>query len=79
MTDHPILPPEGFDAVGKGMVYVKPIDVADLPEDMRAQVQDHEDLVSVHSHTGEQLAVVATKSLAFELARQHDMSPVTVH
>lgn len=71
--------PEQSDAIGKGMVYVKSIAVEDLPQEMQAEAEGLEELVSVHSHTGEQLAVVANRSLAFELARQHQMSPVTVH
>ena len=68
-----------LSAFGDRVVYVKPVAVADLPADVRAQAGDLEELFAVHNAEGEQLALVADRDLAFQLARQHDMSPVTVH
>ncbi len=68
-----------LSAFGDRVVYVKPVAVADLPADIRAQAGDLEELFAVHNAEGEQLALVADRDLAFHLARQHDMSPVTVH
>ena len=65
--------------IGQGIVYVKPILASDLPEDMRAKVGDLEELFSVHNAEGEQLALVANRKLAFHLARENNMEPVTVH
>ncbi|MBS8271774.1 DUF1150 family protein [Halomonas litopenaei] len=61
------------------MVYVKPILATDLPEEMRERVGDLEELFSVHNADGEQLALVADRKLAFHLARENNMQPVTVH
>ncbi|MEM7296077.1 MAG: DUF1150 family protein [Pseudomonadota bacterium] len=61
------------------MVYVKQIDVAELPSAMRKEAQGLEQIFSVHNAEGEQLALVADRSLAFQLARQNDLTPVTVH
>lgn len=61
------------------IVYVKSVDVADLPQEIRDQAGAHEQLFAVHNADGEQLALVADRRLAFTLARQHDMSPVNVH
>lgn len=61
------------------IVYVKPVAVADLPDDVRAQTGELETLYAVHDSDGQQLALVANRSLAFALARQNDMQPVTVH
>lgn len=61
------------------VVYVKPVDVADLPEDIREQAGALEQLYSVHDSDGQQLALVANRKLAFALAREHDMTPMTVH
>jgi hypothetical protein len=66
-------------AIASGIVYVKPVLAADLPDDMREQVGDIETLFSVHNAEGEQLALVANRKLAFHLARENDMTPVTVH
>ncbi|QQA43237.1 DUF1150 family protein [Pelagovum pacificum] len=68
-----------FAHLGQNMVYVKPVDVADLPEDVQEEAGDLEQLFAVHNSDGEQLALVADRNLAFSLARQHDMSPVTLH
>lgn len=68
-----------LSAFGDRVVYVKPVAVADLPEDIRAQAGDLEELFAVHNAEGEQIALVADRDLAFHLARQHDMSPMTVH
>lgn len=64
---------------GQGIVYVKPIVAADLPEEMRAHVGDLQELFSVHNADGEQLALVADRKLAFHLARENNMHPVTLH
>lgn len=61
------------------LVYVKSVAVADLPDEVREAAGDLERLFAVHNSEGEQLALVADRALAFVLARQHDMKPVTVH
>ncbi|EBA13360.1 DUF1150 family protein [Roseobacter sp. CCS2] len=68
-----------FEKFEQGIVYVKPILAADLPDEMRAKVGDLEELFSVHNAEGEQLALVADRKLAFHLARENNMEPVTVH
>ncbi len=65
--------------IGQGIVYVKPILAADLPDEMREKVGDLEELFAVHNAQGEQLALVADRKLAFHLARENDMQPVTLH
>lgn len=66
------------DFVGN-VVYVKPVLVADLPDEVRDHADGLETIFAVHSAEGEQLALVADRALAFALARQHDMQPMTVH
>lgn len=61
------------------IVYVRPVDVADLPDEVQAQVGDIRTLYAVHDSNGQQLALVKDRRLAFVLARQNDLSPVTVH
>lgn len=64
---------------GDRIVYVRAVDVADLPDEIRAQAGDAETLYAVHDATGERLALVRDRRLAFVLARQNDMAPVSVH
>ena len=60
-------------------VYVKTIQVTDLPRDVRAQAEGLEQLYAVHDAQGQQLALVGNRKLAFHLAREHDYAPVMVH
>lgn len=61
------------------LVYVKPVAVADLPEEVREQAEGLDTLFAVHDSDGQQLALVADRKLAFSLARQHELQPVTLH
>ncbi|NOD36906.1 MULTISPECIES: DUF1150 family protein [unclassified Ruegeria] len=71
--------PIEINTEGDRIVYVKTVEVADLPRDLRDQAGDLDQLYAVHDSDGQQLALVADRKLAFVLARQHDLSPVAVH
>jgi hypothetical protein len=71
--------PFDFNDGSRRIVYVKSVDAADLPPDVRAGMGDRDHLYAVHDADGQQLALVADRRLAFALARQHDMAPVAVH
>lgn len=64
---------------GDRTVYVKTIAVIDLPREVRDQAEGLELLYAVHDATGQQLALVGNRKLAFTLAREHDYAPVMVH
>ena len=61
------------------IVYVRPVAVADLPGEERAQAGDLETLWAVHDSDGARLALVADRKLAFILARQNELRPVSAH
>ena len=65
--------------VSERIVYVRPVEVAELPEEVRAQSQGLEKIYAVHAPDGARLALVANRQMAFALARQNDFAPVTVH
>ncbi|SIO09457.1 DUF1150 family protein [Vannielia litorea] len=65
--------------VGRPIVYVRKVEADDLPEEVRAQARASGEIYAVHNTEGERLALVQGRQLAFILARQHDMTPVTVH
>lgn len=71
--------PFDFNDEEHPIVYVKAVDVADLPKEVQAEAGDHEQLYAVHDADGQQLALVADRRMAFVLARQNDFSPVPVH
>lgn len=50
-----------------------------LPDEVRRQVPDVDALYAVHGADGERLALVKDRSLAFMLARQNELEPVSVH
>ncbi|MFK7745390.1 MAG: DUF1150 family protein [Roseobacter sp.] len=61
------------------IVYVKAVDVTDLPSEVQGKVEGLDQLYAVHDSEGQQLALVADRNLAFQLARQNDYAPVAVH
>ncbi|WP_128254528.1 DUF1150 family protein [Falsirhodobacter deserti] len=61
------------------LVYVRPVAVADLPQDVQDQAEGLETLYALHSADGEQLALVRNRNMAFQLALQNDLAPVNVH
>ena len=64
---------------GRPIVYIRPVAVADMPDELRAQARGIETLYAIGSETGEQLALVRDRKMAFAMARQNDMTPVSVH
>ncbi|MEM9755804.1 MAG: DUF1150 family protein [Pseudomonadota bacterium] len=63
----------------KPIVYVRKVAVADLPEAVQREAGEVEALYAIGSEDGEQLALVTDRKLAFAVARQNDMAPVSVH
>lgn len=61
------------------IVYIRPIAVADLPYDLRQKANGLVTLYAIGSETGERLALVRDRDLAFVVARQNDLTPVSVH
>lgn len=70
---------EGLPQTGEPIVYVRPVKVADLPDEVRQQAEGLEVIYAVHRPDGERLALVRDRALAFALARQNDLAPVNVH
>lgn len=70
---------EALPETERSIVYVRPVPVADLPEEVRAQIGGLSTVYSVNRPDGERLALVADRRLAFALARQHDLAPVNAH
>ena len=70
---------EMAETLGKRTVYVRPVAVADLPDEIRREAAGIETLYAVHDTDGERLALVRDRDMAFVLARQNDLAPVHVH
>ena len=75
MTEFASFPDDGG---GKRIVYVREVKTADLPEQVRARTNlDH--LYAIHAPNGAVLALVPDRAQAFVVARQNELSPVSVH
>ena len=61
------------------LVYVRPVAVDELPAEIRPQAGPLLRVYAVHNASGERLALVRDRTLAFALARQNDLAPVNVH
>lgn len=61
------------------MVYVRQVRVADLPRDMQAEVQGHSLVYALHREDGAPLALVGDRDTAFAVARENDLTAVSVH
>lgn len=59
--------------------YIRTLAQADLPEDFRAETEGVDTVYAIYSETGERLALVKDRALAFAVARTNDLTPVSVH
>lgn len=64
---------------GERIVYVRSVPVSELPQDIRDQAMGADTLYALHGADGERLALVRDRRMAFALARQNDLAPVSVH
>lgn len=72
---------QDIEAVGGSLVYVRKVAVEDLPDRLKDEAREGglEELYALHRADGEQVALVGDRRLAFSLARQNDLDPVSVH
>lgn len=75
MTDFPSFPNAG----GKPIVYVREVKAADLPDEVRARTGGLDVLYAIHTGDGEVLALAPDRRIAFIVARQNKMAPVSAH
>ncbi|WP_408591956.1 DUF1150 family protein [Paracoccus marcusii] len=60
-------------------VYIRQVAAATLPRDVQDQLPGVQTLYAVHDTDGERLALVQDRALAFTLARENELRPVSVH
>jgi hypothetical protein len=72
-------PAADWDSLPRDIVYIRSVAVADLPDEVQQAARGATELYAVHSAEGERLALVKERRLAFLLARQNDLAPVSVH
>lgn len=64
-----------FEETSSRIVYVRPVKDGEVPDDLEVDGP----LYAVHAPNGARLAIVQGRKLAFDLARENDFAPVTVH
>ncbi|KPQ06306.1 MAG: putative small protein [Rhodobacteraceae bacterium HLUCCA12] len=71
-THYPDLP-EG------NIAYIREVSVDSLPDAIRAKLDGAQPVYGIHTETGECVALARDRKLAFMLARQNDLNPVSAH
>lgn len=61
------------------IVYIRPVNVADLPAEVQAQAGGLTTIYALHDAGGDRLALVRDREMAFAIARQNDLAAVNVH
>jgi hypothetical protein len=61
------------------IVYIREVAVVDLPQEMQDELVGIDHLYGVHNEDGERLALVKDRDVAFMVARENDLAPVSVH
>ncbi len=61
------------------IVYLKPMNTADLPDEVRDQAGDMERIFAVHNGEGEKVAYVADLTFASHLAAENNVEIVPLH
>lgn len=64
---------------GERIVYVRAVAVAELPEEIRQQAEGLERLYALYDANGERLALVKDRRMAFNLARENEVTALSVH
>ena len=67
------------DHPAENIVYIRQVATSTLPQEVRDQLPDIDSLYAVHDTDGERLALVRDRKMAFMLARQNELTPVSVH
>lgn len=70
---------ETGDETRERIVYVRPVDVADLPAEVQEQAEGLTRIYALHDANGERIALVKDRWMAFALARDNHFAAVNVH
>lgn len=65
--------------MGANIVYLKPMNTADLPDELREQAGDMDQIFAVHNGEGAQVAYIADLKFAAHLAAENNVQIVTLH
>ena len=74
-----MLKKQEFKALAGQSIYLKQLDVSDLPTDLQEEAGSLTELFAVHNAQGEQVAFVASPAVASHLAALNNMTLVALH
>lgn len=69
----------GQNPTEERIVYVRPVEVSALPDEIQEQALGARVIYALHDADGARLALVRDRQLAFALARENNLSAVSVH
>ena len=61
------------------VVYVRAVNVSELPTELSAQVPETERVYAIHFKDGEQFALAKSRQAAFVIARTNEFEPFSAH
>jgi hypothetical protein len=64
---------------GQRIAYIRQVPREALPQELRATLPARAEVYGVHSPEGEVLALTGDRRMAFAMARQNDLAPVSAH
>lgn len=64
---------------GQPIVYVRSVKTADLPRRIRKATEGLDEVYAILDENGAYLGLAKDRAMAFVYAKQHDMTPYSVH
>lgn len=61
------------------IAYIREVPVDSLPDEIRTRLGGARQVYGIHTEAGECVALARDRRLAFVLARQNDLAPVSAH
>jgi len=61
------------------IAYIREVPLETLPAEIRTRLDGARQVYGIHTEAGECIALARDRRLAFVLARQNDLSPVSAH
>ncbi|MCC5969516.1 MAG: DUF1150 family protein [Pararhodobacter sp.] len=77
-THYPDIAERGSEPVGR-IAYIREVPVDALPDEIRTRLEGAQQIYGIHTEADGCIALTRDRKLAFVLARQNDLAPVSAH
>ncbi len=61
------------------IVYIRPLEDRDVPQEVMAKVGARDDAHAILAQDGNVIGLAPSREIAFEMAREHELAPMSVH